>query len=230
MRRFLGFGFFVILILFICVIADAINVNEIIKNFKKKYVVSKSFTADFEQTTLISGRKSNALGRVSFQKPNLLRQEYFDPSKPDQMTQLIVSDGKTLWSYTPLVKQVTKQTLSQDKQNTELLPGFGPSLENIEKNYSLKLVEDKLAKKNGVHVVELIPKSGENKTETFFDTMQVWLRDADSVPVQFMYKNNNNEMTFIMSFKNFKIDEKINQETFSFTVPKGTQVVTVPGR
>jgi len=50
------------------------------------------------------------------------------------------------------------------------------------------------------------------------------------VPVQFMYKHKKNEMTFILSFKNVKLNEDLDKSTFEFEVPKGVQVITVPDR
>jgi len=100
--------------------------------------------------------------------------------------------------------------------------------ENVEKNYSITLVEDKLAEKRGVHVVELVPKNGDQLPDPTFDVLQVWIRDEDSVPVQFMYRSKKNEMTFILSFKNVKVNEDLDESIFKFEVPKGVQVITVP--
>lgn len=230
MRKFSGIAIFILLIFIAFEIAYAINTEEILRNFKKRYVAVKNFNADFEQTTLIAGRKSVAVGKVNFQKPNLLRQEYFDSSKPENTVQLIVSDGKTLWSYTPLVNQVTKQLIAQGKKDLELLPGFGASMENVGKNYTLKLIKDDLAEKNGIHVLELIPKDATSDAASLFDELQVWIRDEDSAPVQFMYKNRRNELTFIMSFKNVRINDKLVASTFQFEAPKGAQVITVPNK
>ncbi len=232
MRGFLlsGIGIFLLLMLVTLGVEAAVSVDEVVKNFIENYEKTSIFSADFEQTTLVAGRKRVASGNVIFQKPNLLRQMFFNPSNPENMTQLIVSDGQTLWSYTPLIKQVTRQKLAQDADSMELLPGFGRSLENVEKNYSLSLVEDELAEKSGVRVVELIPKNRAEGSDAMFDIMQVWIRNEDSVPVQFMYKNEKNEMTFILSFKNIKINENLGESTFKFELLKGVQVITVPNQ
>lgn len=232
MRRFLLLGIVISLLLALITLdsVSAPNVEEIVASFKKKYEKTNNFSADFEQTTFVAGRKRVASGKLSFQKPNLLRQEYSDPANAKNTIQLVVSDGKTLWSYTPLINQVTRQKLAQDENRVELLPGFGKSLENVEKNYSLSLVEDKLAEKQGVYVVELTPKKGDESVDSMFDVLQVWIRDKDSTPVQFMYKDGKNQITFVLSFKNFKINEKLDKSTFEFTVPKGVQIITVPSR
>lgn len=208
----------------------AVDVNEILKNFRTEYKKTKNFTANFEQTTFVAGKKRVANGKLIYQKPNLLRQEFFDISKPQNINQLIVSDGKTIYSYTPLIKQVTKQVLSSKKKDPELIPGFGESLESIEKNYDLKIVKDDLAEKQGIYLIELTPKEKSVDSSIFFDVLQVWIRYQDSMPVQFMYKDNKNETTFIISFKDIKINEKIDESVFKFKIPDDAQVITIPNR
>lgn len=211
--------------------AVAVDANEILKNFRAEYKKAKNFTANFEQTTFVAGRKRVANGKLMYQKPNLLRQEFFDISKPQNITQLIISDGKTIYSYTPLIKQVTKQVLSSKKKNVELIPGFGESLEGIEKNYDLKIVKDELAEKQGIYLIELTPKRETSiDSSSFFDVLQVWIRYQDCIPVQFMYKDNKNETTFILSFKDIKINEKFDESIFKFKIPDDAQVITVPNR
>ena len=211
-------------------IALTVDVNEILKNFRTEFKKTKNFTANFEQTTFVAGKKRIANGKLIYQKPNLLRQEFFNTSKPQDITQLIVSDGKTVYSYTPIIKQVTKQVLSSKKKDAELIPGFGESLEGIEKNYDLKILKDDLAEKQGIYLVELTPKKVSAGSSVFFDVLQVWIRYQDSMPVQFMYKDNKNETTFILSFKDIKINEKIDESVFKFKIPDDAQVITVPNR
>ncbi len=223
-----GLGIFLLLTFILLGSAFAIDVDEIATNFREKYESVKNFSANFEQTTIVAGTKRVARGKLSFQKPNLLRQEYSDPANPENMTQLIVADGKIIWSYTPLINQITKQELIQDESRMELMPGFGRSLENIEKNYSLSLAEDELAEKIGIHVVELIPRNQNLGSGAMFDVLQVWIRDVDSVPVQFKYKDQKNETTFVLSFKEVKINENLDESVFKFEPPKGVQIITVP--
>ena len=232
MRKALLYGTSIVLLLMLMVLdtAFAIDAKEIASSFRKKYESMKNFSADFEQTSIVADIKRVARGKLTFQKPNLLRQEYFDPSNPENMTQLIVIDGKITWAYTPLVRQVIKQKLVQDENLMELLPGFGRSLEDVEKNYSLSLVENELAEKSGVHVVELVPKNQSANPSTMFDVLQVWIRDEDSALVQFMYKDKKNKTTFVLSFKNVKLNEELDESMFKFETPKGIQVITAPVR
>lgn len=202
------------------------NVNTIVQNFRKEFKNTKTFTANFEQTTIVAGKKRVANGKIFFQKPNLLRQEFYDPSDPNNLTQLIVSDGKSIMSYTPSINQVTKQELSG--KSSELFPGFGQSLENLEKNYHIEMLEDELAKKKGYCLLELRPKTDISDSGVKFDLMQVWINEMDFIPIQFMYKDIANETTFIMTFKDVKLNEKIDSSLFKFKVPNNVQVITIP--
>lgn len=225
-----GIGVVLLLPVLLPGLASALTVEEVVNNFKTKYEKMNNLNADFEETTFIAGRKRVAGGKLNFQKPNLLKQRYLDPSNLEDVTQLIVSDGQLIWSYTPVINQVIKTKLAQDESRMELLPGFGRTLENVDKNYSLALVEDELAGKRGISVLELEPKKASDGTDRMFDVLQVWIRDEDSVPVQFMYKHEKNQMTFILSFKNVKINQDLDESTFKFEVPKGVQIITVPDR
>lgn len=202
----------------------SIDAEEITKNVKKAYKNMKNFSADFEQTTIVAGKKRITFGVVTFQKPNLLRQEYYEAENSKKMSQLIISDGKAIMSYTPMIKQMTKQEFSS--KNEEIFPGFGQSLENVEKNYDIKLIKDEVSERKGVHCVELTPKKRDE--DQMFETIQVWVRDEDSIPVQVMYRDSKNGATFFFSFKNIKINSKIDESIFKFTPPPGTQIVTVP--
>ena len=77
-------------------------------------------------------------------------------------------------------------------------------------------------------MLELVPKKQSENSETVFDVLQVWIRVEDSMPVQFMYKNKKNEMTFILCFKNIRINDDLDESIFKFEVPRGVQVITVP--
>ena len=210
--------------------AIGLTASEIAAKFRDKYLKTQNFSADFVETTIVAGKQHTGKGRVYFQKPDLLRKENLDPANPGKLLQLIVSDGNVVWSYTPLIKQVTKQKLTHDKANMELLPGFGASMENVEKNYILTLKQDEVAEKSGSHLVELVPKRAEGNPGASFDIMQVWIRDSDSLPTQFLYKNKKKETVLILSFKNIKINQDLPKSTFKFEVPKGVQVITVPSR
>jgi outer membrane lipoprotein-sorting protein len=213
--------------MFMATSAIAITVDEIYRNFKTAYEQAENFSADFEQTTHYQNQRSIAKGKLTFGKPNLLRQEYFDNTNPEELSQLIILDGKTSWSYTPWLNQVTK-TASKGK---ELLPGIGKSLEDLPKNYNMELVEDEIANPKGIYRVKLSPKQiAPQSTEpgaALPEIIEVWMQAKDWAPVQFSYKNQANDMLIVTALKNVKLNQKLDESTFKFTVPKDAEVINI---
>ena len=207
-------------------------IDQIFKNFQKTYKTSKNFSADFEETTYQKDTKSVAKGRLIFAKPNLLRTEYIDRNNPKRLAQLIIHDGKTSWSYVPLLNQVTK--LESKSKNRELIQGIGESIEKLKKTYNMKLVEDKVAESKGVYHIELSPKdpirSSSGQGRQTIESIEIWMRSKDWIPVQFSYKSESEafgDTTIVISFKNIKIDQELPESTFVFEVPKGAEVIDI---
>ncbi|MFQ6040336.1 MAG: outer membrane lipoprotein carrier protein LolA [Candidatus Poribacteria bacterium] len=221
---------FLICLMFVANSTIAITVDEIYRNFQTAYEQSENFSADFEQTTHYQNQRSIAKGRLIFGKPNLLRQEYFDNANPKQLSQLIILDGKTSWSYTPWLNQVTKT----ESNGKELLPGIGKSLENLTKNYNMELVEDEVANPKGIYRVKLSPKRMTPKSTEqgapLPEIIEVWIRSKDWAPVQFSYKNQANDMLIVTALKNVKLNQKLDESTFKFTVPKDAEVINISPR
>ncbi len=120
--------------------------------------------------------------------------------------------------------------MKKKNENADKVKENVDPLEGIEKNYNLRIVKDDLAEKQGIYLIELTPKENSTNSSIFFDVLQVWIRYQDSMPIQFMYKDNKNETTFILSFKDMKVNEKIDESVFKFKIPDDAQVITIPNR
>ena len=210
------------------------TVDEVFQNFKRAYEKSKNFSAEFEETTLQEGNKSVAKGRLVFSKPNLLRKEYVGRKDPAQIVQLIILDGEYSWSYTPMLNQVNKMRWSNPNRK-ELLPGIGASLEDVQKNYDMKLISDPVANKKGVYRIELIPEphivpqpvDGTNPPR---EILEVWVQSGDWLPMQFGYKSESedgNDISVIVSLTKIQRDGELAPDTFKFVIPDGVEVIDI---
>ena len=225
---------FVLILSFICnglVIAQ--TADQILKNFKNEYRKSKNFTADFVETTIHGTNKGTSNGRLTFSKPNLLRQDYLNQEDSSEIVQTIVLDGKYSWSYTPLLNQVNKMIWT-DPDRKELLPGIGFSLENLEANYNYQLKDDKLAKEKGFYRMELTPKPHlliqQGDQATIHETIELLIDSKNWLPVQFGYYSNSansNNVSAIITLKNIKRDLPLSADLFKFIIPKGAEVIDI---
>lgn len=219
---------------------STMTAEEVFKQFQAKYQKSRNFCADFEEISFMSSQKSITKGKLVFQKPNMLRKEYKDPNDASKISQLILSNGKIIWSYTPWLSQATRQELKNPEAHREFLPGIGSSLEKLKDHYDLSLFEDPVAKKKGVYVLQLTPKKEIKEikgikrikriNDPTFDAIQAWIRPSDWLPLQFSYEDKKSNMTLIISFneKTIRVDEKLNNSIFEFQPPKGTEIIDVP--
>lgn len=233
-RLYFGFMFAFLLAIGVQWAPASYTVDEIFQNFKKAYEKSKNFSADFEETTFRSGSKSRAKGRLVFSKPNLLRKEYVNQRDPTQLAQLIILDGEYSWSYTPILNQVNKMKWNHANRK-ELLPGSGASLEDIQKNYDMKLVPDPIANAKGVYQIELNPKphilpKPADGSKPPREILEIWVQSGEWLPVQFGYRAENddgNNVNVIVSLTNIQRDRELAPDTFKFVIPKGVEVIDI---
>ncbi|MDE0043333.1 MAG: hypothetical protein OXT74_14940, partial [Candidatus Poribacteria bacterium] len=188
----------------------------------------------FEETIFRDGAKSSSRGELTFSKPNLLLKKTVGQKDPTQLVQLIVLDGTYSWAYTPLLNQVNKMKLN-NPEHEPLLPGIDASLQDVQKNYDMRLVVDEVANQRGVYQLELTPKAhllskpvggGQSPRET----LEMWIQAKDWLPIQFGYKLQNDadsDVSGIISLTNIKRDQKLEAGFFNFDIPAGTEVIDI---
>jgi outer membrane lipoprotein-sorting protein len=208
------------------------TVDEVFENFKKAYEKSQNFSAEFEETTFRTGTKSSARGQLTFSKPNLLRKKYVGQKDPTHMVQVIVLDGAYSWSYTPMLNQVNKMKWNNPNRR-ELLPGIGASLQDVQKNYNMKLIVDEVANLKGIYQIELTPKphmlpESVDDAPPPRETLEIWIRREDWLPMQFGYNSESdigNDVSVVVSLTNIQRDQELDSGLFNFVIPDGVEVI-----
>jgi outer membrane lipoprotein carrier protein len=115
------------------------------------YLGLSSFQGAFTQEDIVPGAATlKASGTLSYRKPGRMRWEYAPPNE-----QLLVTDGKTVWLYDPLLESVTEQALSDVTEGTPLkfLLGAGSLTEDFE----CRAVTLPPGGKDGLTYIELVP-------------------------------------------------------------------------
>lgn len=235
MRLFLGGVVFPFLLLSTNVpFGYTYTVNEVFENFRKAYNKSRNFSADFEETIFRDGVKSSSRGELTFSKPNFLRKRTVSQKDPNQLVQLIVLDGNYSWAYTPMLNQVNKMKLN-NPEHEPLLPGIDASLQDVQKNYDMKLVVDEAANQRGVYQLELTPKphllsKPVDSRQSSRETLEMWIQSKDWLPIQFGYNlqgDAESDVSGIISLTNIKRDRKLEAEFFNFDIPAGAEVIDI---
>jgi outer membrane lipoprotein carrier protein len=185
------------------------DLRKVVRELQQHYEKTRSFRAKFtEQITPAGAPTRTREGTVYFRKPGRMRWEFETPT-----TELVVSDGTTLYDYDPDLNQVVETPLKQALRApgaTEFLLGIG----NIERDFDAspgKPIPDGL-----VHVV-LTPKKGGNRLELGLDPKNYGIRALRIV----------DDLGNVTAIRFSGIDDlaALAESLFSFAPPAGADVV-----
>lgn len=162
----------------------------------------------FTQTVIAkSGRKpQQSSGTFAFQRPGKFRWNYDKPYK-----QLLVGDGKKLWSYDPDLNQVTVRKLGDALGSSPAALLAGDALED-----NFTLIDAGTA--DGLQYIEAVPASKESS----FQSVRIGMKD--NLPRTMEVRDNFGQTT-IINLGQIEGNVALPADTFRFTPPKGADVV-----
>ncbi len=170
---------------------------------------TRSGSADFNQTVLDRSGKNiqQSSGSLQFSRPGKFRWTYLAPYE-----QLIVGDGVEVWIYDKDLNQVTARKLDAalGASPAALLAGDNA----IEQNFELKSA----GTKDGIDWLEATPKSA----ETTFERIRMGFKGADLDTMEL--KDQFGQLT-VIRFIDLKRNPSLSPELFTFTPPKGADVI-----
>lgn len=171
-----------------------------------KTVQSARGSFDQQVNTSKGGKPQVSSGSFALQRPGRFRWSYEKP-----YVQLLVSDGKTLWSFDPELKQVVTKTLGKALSGSpaELLAGG-----EFDKNFKVSAG----GVSEGIEFVDAMPRS-ENSG---FVKVRVGMRG--NLPVLMELHDSFGQMT-VLRFTRFDPNPALGADTFRFVPPKGVDVI-----
>jgi outer membrane lipoprotein carrier protein len=199
--------------------ASAQTMDETVRGLESAYGKMNDLKAEFDQTAFNKSLNQSipAKGTVYLKKGGKLRWEYADPT-PQQ----IVSDGKTLWIFTPALSQVNTGPAPEALSGPagSFLAGLG----KVREHFAVRFLNPAEPRdKEGNVVLDLTPKQP-------LPTMArlVLSLDGKSWDVRKAVIYDQFENTVTMLFKKITVNSGLPDSLFTFVAPKG--VATVPLR
>ena len=184
---------------------------------QRKYDGIKDFSAEFTHTYRggVLRKETVERGRLLVKKPGKMRWQYTAPEQ-----KLFVSDGVKMYSYLPQDKQVIVTSIPPDNQvtmPTMFLAGKG----NLARDFTPSIVEPPAGAPPGTRALKLVPKSPQREydwllLEVARETLQ--LRGLVTSDAQGGLSS--------FSFTNLKENTDVADKEFTFTIPRGVDVVT----
>jgi outer membrane lipoprotein carrier protein len=166
--------------------------------------------ANFAQIVLDANMKTlqQATGTMQFWRPGKFRWEYDKPYE-----QLIVGDGTRVWLYDKDLNQVTVRRFDRaiGSSPAALLAGSN----EIEKDYALK----GLPSRDGLDWLEAVPRT----PDTAFERIKLGFGKTG---LEAMEMRDQFGQITVIRFSTIERNARLAPETFSFTPPKGVDVIS----
>jgi outer membrane lipoprotein carrier protein len=198
------------LLLLLAVLAPGVSVAATVEGLKSLLEQTTTARARFAQMVLDKNMKKlqQATGTMQFARPGKFRWEYDKPYE-----QVIVSDGARVWLYDKDLNQVTvrKYDRALGTSPAALLAGSN----EIEKNYRFSTV----GTQDGLDWLEAVPRT----QDTAFERIRLGFGKAGLEAMEL--RDQFGQIT-VIKFSTIERNAKIPPEAFTFTPPKGADVIS----
>ena len=195
------------------------SLEEVVRGVEGAYGKMTDLRAEFTQSALNKSLNQtiDAQGVVYLKKGGKLRWEYAEPTRQE-----IVSDGKTIWIYTPQLNQVNTGPAPEALSGPagSFLSGLGKLREHFNVRF-LNPAQPKDA--DGNVVLDLTPKQ---PIPTM--TRLILSLDPKTYDVRKAILHDQFENTVTMRFSKVAVNSGVSDKMFTFVAPKGA--ATVPLR
>lgn len=198
---------------------DDEKVSQVIKKLKENQKGRVAMYANVIIKTIYAKQSPQVVkGRVIIKKNDRFRIRYTEPTE-----QLIISNGKTIWIYTPELKQVIKQSAKESQMGTNFYIELESSIEYYVNQSKTYISEDE---KN--YTLVMYPK---DKKAVNFDKLLVKINKEKMVPeyMGMVYQSTTTHVHF-NNVRNYSAQQalnikELNDENFEFVVPEGVEEI-----
>ncbi len=176
-------------------------------------------TLDLKYT--LAGQDQTVEIKQSFKKPNRHRLEFLAPA--ELKGQLTVFDGETMWTYSPLDKEVLvfdqagEEVVGQDQRS--LISGVLDSVRSAE---SVKATGRGRIEGRSAYILEVTPSTP--KGDDLVSLLKVWVDGATWLPLKVEAYNGAGKVVSSALYKDVKVNSGLADDLFKFTPPQGTMV------
>lgn len=191
-------------------LAQQLDVRDVTEKIQRRYETIEDATARFSQQVKFGYSKieQNFSGTLVMKKPNRYRIE--------SEHQTLVTDGTTVWSYSPMNKQVIVDRYKEN-QNSLSPEHF---LLNLPSNYYSSILGKESAEGSSLVVLRLLPKDD----QSFVKSMKVWVEEGTWVVRKVELVDVNDTQT-VYTVQDVKLNTNVKESAFVFSPPSGTEIV-----
>jgi outer membrane lipoprotein carrier protein len=188
--------------------------DDVIRRVQTKFQSLKALSVHFDMTYSASDSTvTKFAGKLFLGSPGHFRME--------SAAQTIVSDGQTLWTYSPDQKQVI---IYNPAGNDHPLLTPQQLLFEYPEKYSIKSVKQDKLNSLTCDLLVMTPKDPSDPTKA----LQIWVDRQESFTRRFQLEDLAGSVT-TFDFKDFKTGSSFPDSTYTFAPPAGVEVVDMRG-
>ncbi len=201
----------VVFLLMTAIQANAADVNKIIKKVQKTYDKMDNLSATFKQveTFKITGSQTETSGKIFIKNGVKYRFKSED--------QVIVTDGKTIWTYNEMSKQLL---IDNVRENSGALLPRDLLFKYPKKYYSTLLGEEKSGK-NEVYKIRLDPKED---VHGYIKSVKLWI-DKDNWHILMIETTDLNGNQSRFEITDIDTKSKLSDDLFTYQADDSVNVV-----
>lgn len=176
---------------------------------------------DYSATMVISsfgGKDEVAKAKMMNKMPDKSRIEYLEPSKI--AGQVMVNDGKTIWSYDPEKNEVTRMDMPELANPPE--PDYTKFIQELLNQTDISYQGTEKFEGRSVYNIKASPKNG-----SMMDIHYNMLVDSENwIPLKTEILDKNDKLMTSIEYRDMKFNTGIPDSEFEFKIPEGAKVVT----
>ncbi|MEE9225032.1 MAG: outer membrane lipoprotein chaperone LolA [Bacteroidota bacterium] len=189
---------------------EDLSAGDVLKKLRKRYEGIVDARVEFFQSTKFS------LSRVQQTSEGTVYMKKGPKYRVQTEQQTIVTDGKTVWSYSPVTNQVLIDHYVETPRS------FSPEkfLFRAPTDYSATTLRKQKLSSGMSYVLKLVPKSD----DSFIQSLKLWVEDKTWL-IRKVELLDQNETKTTYEVRNIVINRGIDDGKFRFVVPAGVEVV-----
>ena len=191
-------------------VGGQVSPKKIIQNVEKKLTSAKTAKVDFEETYIweLTGEEQSLKGELLLEGKDRFRVTTED--------QVIVSDGKTLWTYSKPSHRVLIDRLANS--DNALLPR--QILFQYTRDYQARVSGEEIVLGKPCHVLTFTSETG----DVFITQIKIWVEKIEWIPLK-VEQTDLNENQRIFLLHDVQIGVVVDEKNFQFTIPDGAEVI-----
>lgn len=199
-----------------------LSAEQIATQMMDKENSTQDYSYTMHMTSYIGGQTKEIESKIIFKKPNMIKSIATESGKENQT--MSVSDGQSLWSYTPDTNTVTIMKLPKVKASEPKKDDYINAVSEFLNDTNVTLLGVEKIDGRTTYLLEAIPKDKDGDYELIYKT-KIWVDQETWMPLRYETYNGDGNRTMKFEARDLKVNTGVPDSEFKFEIPEGAKIV-----